>query len=181
MKSKAGDRDSERSAASGRDVVVILTRFQYEVLLKETGTASCSADDDDGVAFWKSLQAGLSPSRWRLSAELAASAVTYCDGICAVTEDDGVRRAFAAVRRKLARAESERATPSAVPAKKLTEDEWRRVFSLRCQSKRGQGLSDADRDFCHRAFQSDPDRYKAMGAKVFEETASFGSVIRGGW
>lgn len=89
---------------TGQLFVIAITRYQYELLSTETLNAAGSADKDESAAFWKALHAALSPTRWRLSAELASAAVAYCDGICDVTEDGVVRRSFAAVRGKLIRA-----------------------------------------------------------------------------
>ena len=52
----------------------------------------------------------------------------------------------------------------------VTEAEWARVFSLRCKSKRGERLTDAEQLFCERAFFADPDRYAALTLPVFEAT-----------
>lgn len=59
---------------------------------------------------------------------------------------------------------------------KLTEAEWSKVFELRCKGKRGEHLSDDERSLVDRAYREDPDRYAALGPKVFEATKPFGSV-----
>ncbi len=62
--------------------------------------------------------------------------------------------------------------------KKLTEADWERVFTLRCQSKRGPALSLEDSNFCVRAWREDPGRYGKMDARVFNATVPFGSSVR---
>lgn len=64
-------------------------------------------------------------------------------------------------------------------AAKLTEEEWRLVFSLRCRSKMGLGLSEEGLSLCQRARESDRDRYVSMDREIFEETAPAGSCVRG--
>ena len=62
--------------------------------------------------------------------------------------------------------------------KKLTEEDWRRVFQIRCRSKQGQLITSAERKFCEKAFQEDFDRYSAMDADVFDATVPFGSNVK---
>lgn len=52
---------------------------------------------------------------------------------------------------------------------------WDRVFEIRCKSKRGEALSDAERDLFTRAYAADPKRYAAMDDDVFEATKPFGA------
>lgn len=61
---------------------------------------------------------------------------------------------------------------------KLTDVEWRKVFDLRCNSKRGSRLSEIDQALCERAYAEDPKRYGAMNADVFNETVPAGSNAR---
>lgn len=61
---------------------------------------------------------------------------------------------------------------------KLDDDGWRKVFDLCCKSKRGGGLTPDETAFVTRAWREDPDRYKALQPRVFDETAPFGSVSR---
>jgi hypothetical protein len=65
-----------------------------------------------------------------------------------------------------------------MPRKKLTEEEWRRLFQMRCRSKQGQELSKKDRALMHAAFKEDPDRYGSMEADVFDATVPFGSNVK---
>jgi hypothetical protein len=65
-----------------------------------------------------------------------------------------------------------------VRRKKLTEDEWRKVFHLRCRSKQGQELSKEDRALVDAAYNEDPERYGAMEPDVFDATVPFGSTVR---
>lgn len=60
----------------------------------------------------------------------------------------------------------------------LTEDDWRRVFALRCKSKRGEALSPAETKLVTRAWRADAARYAAMNPSIFNETAPFGAVLR---
>lgn len=61
---------------------------------------------------------------------------------------------------------------------KLTEQEWRRVFELRCRLKRGESLSSEERALTDAAFAEDVDRYSAMEGAVFDATVPFGSSVR---
>lgn len=60
----------------------------------------------------------------------------------------------------------------------LTESEWRRVFVIRCKSKRGEHVSDEERSLFMRAYKADPKRYAAMDADVFDATVPTGSTAR---
>jgi hypothetical protein len=62
--------------------------------------------------------------------------------------------------------------------KRLTEDEWRQVFKLRCKSKLGQLLTVEDRALTERAFLADSERYAAMEDDIFNATVPFGSTVR---
>ncbi len=59
--------------------------------------------------------------------------------------------------------------------KKLTEAEWSQVFRIRCRSKSGSQPSADEMKLLDRAFKEDPDRYKAMNERVFDETKPFGA------
>jgi hypothetical protein len=65
-----------------------------------------------------------------------------------------------------------------VKRKKLTEEQWRVVFQLRCRSKQGQHLAQEDRELLAVAFNEDSKRYGAMEPDVFNTTAPFGSDVR---
>jgi hypothetical protein len=66
-----------------------------------------------------------------------------------------------------------------VPTKnKLTDESWRKVFSIRCRSKQGQPIPSAELGLYGRAMREDPARYEAMGADVFEATVPFGSTVK---
>lgn len=60
----------------------------------------------------------------------------------------------------------------------LSEAEWREVFHVRRRSKRGERLTDADRDLLDAASKSDPKRYAALEGDVFDATVPFGSAAR---
>ena len=62
--------------------------------------------------------------------------------------------------------------------RRLTEVEWSKVFHLRCQSKRGKGLTDDEQALLAAAFQSDEQRYAALDADVFDATVPFGSAAK---
>lgn len=62
--------------------------------------------------------------------------------------------------------------------RKLTEDEWRRVFQFRCKSKRGETLSKEERKLVDEAYASDKKRYGKMEPDVFDATVPFGSNVR---
>ncbi len=57
----------------------------------------------------------------------------------------------------------------------LTEADWRRVFSIRCQTKQGHSVSDDDAKLAATAYRADPKRYAAMTADVFDATKPFGA------
>lgn len=61
---------------------------------------------------------------------------------------------------------------------KLTEDDWRRVFTLRCKSKQGQTLADDERALIEAAWKENKKRYTAMERAVFVATAPFGSTVK---
>lgn len=53
----------------------------------------------------------------------------------------------------------------------LTEQDWSRVFDLRCTSKSGRRKLDRDElRLCERALFTDPVRYRAMDKNVFNAT-----------
>lgn len=58
----------------------------------------------------------------------------------------------------------------------LTDAEWRRLFTVRCKSKRGQAITDDESALIDRAFASDPKRYGNMDPDVFNETVPAGST-----
>lgn len=62
--------------------------------------------------------------------------------------------------------------------KKLTEEEWRRVFQLRCRAKQGQAIAKEDLALIAAAFRDDLERYSAMEVDVFNATVPFGSTVR---
>ena len=59
--------------------------------------------------------------------------------------------------------------------RKLTDESWHKVFEIRCRSKRGLPVTPAELGLCGRALNENPERYKAMGADVFDATVPFGS------
>jgi hypothetical protein len=61
---------------------------------------------------------------------------------------------------------------------KLTEDQWREVFRLRCKSKRGDRLDKLEQRLVEKSFKEDFDRYGRMEADVFDATVPFGSSAR---
>lgn len=62
--------------------------------------------------------------------------------------------------------------------RKLTDEEWRQVFAIRCRSKEGRPISKEERSLCDAAFKSDESRYGEMEADVFNATVPFGSNVR---
>lgn len=62
--------------------------------------------------------------------------------------------------------------------RKLTENDWSNVFRLRCRTKQGQEISEADRALINAAYAEDPIRYKALEPDVFDATVPFGSNVR---
>jgi hypothetical protein len=63
---------------------------------------------------------------------------------------------------------------------KLSEEQWREVFRLRCRCKRGEALAVGESELVERARREDRDRYVAMDADVFDATVPFGSCRRAG-
>jgi hypothetical protein len=61
---------------------------------------------------------------------------------------------------------------------KLTDEQWREVFRLRCESKRGGRLNVSEQELVERAFKEDRGRYAAMEPDVFDATVPFGSTAR---
>jgi hypothetical protein len=61
---------------------------------------------------------------------------------------------------------------------KLTEEQWREVFRLRCKGKRGDRLDKLEQRLVEKAFKENSDRYGRMEADVFDATVPFGSVAR---
>lgn len=62
--------------------------------------------------------------------------------------------------------------------KKLTDEIWRKVFSIRCRSKQGQTITPAELDLCKQAMREDRTRYDTMGTDVFDATVPFGSTTK---
>ena len=62
--------------------------------------------------------------------------------------------------------------------KKLTEEEWHKIFELRCRSKRGQRLFPEEQALVDAAYRQDLKRYAAMEPDVFDATVPFGSQAR---
>jgi hypothetical protein len=62
--------------------------------------------------------------------------------------------------------------------KKLTEAEWAKVFAARCKSKQGQAVTPEERKLLDAAYETDPKRYGALDADVFDATVPFGSHAR---
>jgi hypothetical protein len=62
--------------------------------------------------------------------------------------------------------------------KKLTEEDWAKVFIARCQSKQGKTITKEERILVDAAFKEDLNRYSAMEKDVFNATVPFGSVVR---
>lgn len=60
----------------------------------------------------------------------------------------------------------------------LSEEDWAKVFRYRCRSRKGEHLAPEEHDFCHRAYQADPERYCALDRDVFNATVPFGSSAR---
>lgn len=56
-------------------------------------------------------------------------------------------------------------------------DEHEECFKIRCASKSGRGLSDADLKKCERWLRLYPKQYAQMGDEVFEATKPFGSRV----
>ena len=68
--------------------------------------------------------------------------------------------------------------PRRVKSKKLTDEQWSRVYQLRCRAKQGQHLAPDDLAFLEVAFKEDGTRYGAMDVDVFNATVPFGSAVR---
>jgi hypothetical protein len=91
-----------------------------------------------------------------------------------------------AIASRAARARSAAPAPTTAtsrPPKKrrlvgLGEDDWPRVFELRCRSKRGQRLSRSEAALVEAAYRADPGRYAAMEGAVFDASVPFGSQVR---
>lgn len=62
--------------------------------------------------------------------------------------------------------------------RELTENDWARVFKVRCQDRQGRPISDEERTLVEVAFESDEKRYRAMTPDVFNATVPFGSTVR---
>ena len=60
----------------------------------------------------------------------------------------------------------------------LTEQEWLRVFEVRCRAKQGQTLSEADMQLLNVALNDNRERYIKMDPEVFNATVPFGSTAR---
>jgi hypothetical protein len=65
-----------------------------------------------------------------------------------------------------------------MPKRLLTELEWCQVFVARCKSKKGETLSDVQRELVDAAYKADRKRYRGMERAVFNATAPFGSTRR---
>lgn len=59
----------------------------------------------------------------------------------------------------------------------MPEDTRRKLFDIRCRSKRGAHLAPEEIRFLSECFAKWPKQYEAMGRLVFEETAPFGSRL----
>lgn len=68
-------------------------------------------------------------------------------------------------------------TIMAASKKVLTEAEWVEVFKARCRSKRGERLTNKERDLVEAAFRSD-EKNGEMELDVFDTTVPFGSSAR---
>ncbi len=60
----------------------------------------------------------------------------------------------------------------------LSEEEWARVFDLRCRSKRGEHIAPDDTRLFRRALASDRARYCGMDEEIRVATAPFGSRLQ---
>lgn len=69
---------------------------------------------------------------------------------------------------------------ASVKRKKLTEEEWRQVFQLRCRAKQGQYLPPEATKLLEAALKEDLKRYSALDEAVFNATVPFGSHARWG-
>lgn len=61
---------------------------------------------------------------------------------------------------------------------KLTDQQWREVFRLRCKSKLGGELSKVERTLVDAAYREDEERYGDMEPDVFDATVPTGSSAR---
>ena len=61
---------------------------------------------------------------------------------------------------------------------KLGDESWKKVFAIRCRSKRGEAITPAELRLCSRARRKDPARYETMEVDVFNATVPFGSNVR---
>lgn len=61
---------------------------------------------------------------------------------------------------------------------KLGGESWRKVFAIRCRSKRGEAITPAELRLCSRARREEPTRYEKMEVDVFNATVPFGSNVR---
>lgn len=62
----------------------------------------------------------------------------------------------------------------------LNESDWAKVFKAKCKSKQGQSVTPEERLLLDAAFKSDPERYGALEAEVFNATVPFGSSAKWG-
>lgn len=58
----------------------------------------------------------------------------------------------------------------------LSEEDWLRVYKLRCRNKRGETLSQEESALCEAAYKADSNRYAAMNDPILVATAPFGSI-----
>lgn len=58
----------------------------------------------------------------------------------------------------------------------MPPDVRRKLFDIRCRSKRGEYLSEQDRRMISECWSRWPDDYRAMEREVFEETKPFGAA-----
>lgn len=61
---------------------------------------------------------------------------------------------------------------------KLTDENWRNVFSIRCRSKQGHPITPVVQSLCMQAIREDSIRYETMSADVFDATVPFGSTTK---
>ena len=59
---------------------------------------------------------------------------------------------------------------------KMPPDVRRKLFDIRCRSKRGEYLSEEERKLISLCWSRWPEDYRAMEAEVFEETKPFGAT-----
>lgn len=53
--------------------------------------------------------------------------------------------------------------------------DWTRVMQIRCKSKRGEAMTDEERDIIDLALNDDPGRYSEMTKEVIARTLPFGA------